>query len=131
VTPTLLVALAAVLLLGPADARAQGATNPAPAQSMPEPPADSAPIDVRTIDHETYQTLVMRVPDGQAPRIDGRLDEAIWAQAPKQGDFIQREPSFGAPASEPTEFRVLYDDKNLYFGVSVWDHQPEGILGAS
>ena len=101
-----------------------------PPPSMPDAPASQAGIDVRTIDHETFQAVVLRVPEGEAPRIDGHLDEAIWARAPVQGHFVQREPSFGAPASEPTEFRVLYDDKNLYFGVWVWDHEPEGILGS-
>lgn len=105
-------------------AQAQPAPLPAPAAAAP------ALVDIRTIDPETFHAVVMRVPDGQAPKIDGRLDDTIWAQAPVQGQFIQREPSFGAPASEATEFRVLYDDRNLYFGVWVWDRDPAHILGS-
>ena len=47
-----------------------------------------------------------------------------------RGNFIQREPRFGMPATEPTEFRVLYDDRTLYFGVWVWDSDPDGIIGS-
>ena len=70
-----------------------------------------------------------RLPDGQAPNIDGKLDEA-WATAPAQGNFVQREPSYGAPSTEKTEFRVLYDDKTLYIGVWVWDSDPSAIMGS-
>lgn len=91
---------------------------------------EAALIDVRTIDPESFQAVVLRVPDGQAPKIDGRLDDDIWTQAPAQGRFVQREPRFGALASERTEFRVLYDDRNLYFGVWVWDSDPAHILGS-
>ena len=44
------------------------------------------------------------------PRIDGRLDDAVWRQAPAAADFLQREPVEGAPPSERTEVRVLFDD---------------------
>jgi hypothetical protein len=87
-------------------------------------------FDIRTIDPESFRALAIRVPEGEAPRIDGRLDDPIWDRAPVHGNFIQREPSFGAPSTENTEFRVLYDERNLYFGVWVWDGQPDGILGS-
>ncbi len=97
--PTLPTALAAALALtlvaGTPAASAQA--PPVLPLPMPEAAAPDAITDVRTIDHETFQAMVLRVPDGQAPRVDGRLDEAIWAEAPKQGNFIQREPAFGAP----------------------------------
>ena len=48
--------------------------------------------------------------------IDGRLDEAAWANAPKAADFIQNEPKEGEPSAEKTEVRVLYDSENLYLG---------------
>lgn len=58
-------------------------------------------------------------------KIDGRLDEATWKDAPIATDFIQIEPNAGAPATDRTEVRVLYDDDNLYFGVFNQDDQPE------
>lgn len=46
-----------------------------------------------------------------------------------QGNVIQREPRYGAPSSEKTEFRILYDERALYIGVWVWDSDPSGIMG--
>ena len=100
------------------------------AEARQGPAVEPGLVDVRTIDPESFRALVMRVPEGRAPAIDGRLDDPIWAEAPAQGHFIQREPRFGAPATEDTEFRVLYDDRNLYFGVWVWDSDPAHILGS-
>jgi hypothetical protein len=74
--------------------------------------------------------MALKITAAQRPDIDGRLTEAAWSLAPAQGNFIQREPSFGAPASEKTEFRVLYDDKTLYIGVWVWDRDADGIMGS-
>ena len=45
--------------------------------------------------------------------IDGSLSEAAWATAPPVAGFIQTDPSEGRPATECTEVKVLYDDKNL------------------
>src|SRR5262245_10451304 len=87
-------------------------------------------FDIRTIDPETFRAIALRVPEGQTPKIDGHLDEPVWQQAPVQGNFIQREPHFGEPSTQKTEFRVLYDDKTLYFGVWVWDTNPAGIMGS-
>lgn len=49
--------------------------------------------------------------------LDGRLDEADWMAAPLAGGFVQAEPVQGAPASEPTTARVLFDDRHLYVGI--------------
>ena len=38
--------------------------------------------------------------------VDGRLDEEAWRHAPLATGFLQREPSEGSPATEPTELRV-------------------------
>jgi hypothetical protein len=85
-------------------------------------------FDIKTIDPETFQAIAFRIPDGQAPKIDGHLNEEIWETAPVAGNFVQREPHFGAPSTERTEFRVLYDDRKIYFGVWLWDSDPAGII---
>ena len=87
-------------------------------------------FDIRTIDPETFKAIAHRIGDGQRPDIDGKLNEPVWAQAPAQGNFVQREPRFGQPASEQTEFRILYDAKSLYVGVWVFDSDPAGIMGS-
>jgi hypothetical protein len=61
-------------------------------------------------------------------RIDGVLDEAIWAQAPAATGFRQRWPADGAPASEETEVRVAYDGRAIYFGLVMHDAEPERIM---
>ena len=37
----------------------------------------------------------------EMPRIDGRLDDAVWRDAARVTDFIQTEPLAGEPASQP------------------------------
>jgi len=64
----------------------------------------------------------------QAPTIDGVLDEAIWQQASVITDFVQQEPQEGAPATEKTEVRLLYDGKSLFLGVHAYDRDPGGIV---
>ena len=101
---------------------------PAPVTAAPLTPADTLGdgeiLDVNRIDPEAFQAIAARLPAGQAPRIDGHLDDAVWALAPAQGNFIQREPRFGARTTERTEFRILYDDRRIYFAVWAWDREP-------
>ncbi|MGE0812772.1 MAG: DUF5916 domain-containing protein [Vicinamibacterales bacterium] len=125
------VGMVAAFVAWHASAAAQVPDGGAAPEAAGDPrPASPALVDVKSIDPESFRAIVVRVPDGQTPRIDGRLDEPIWQAAPPQGHFIQREPTFGAPSTEETEFRVLYDDRNLYFGVWVWDRDPAHILGS-
>ena len=60
-------------------------------------------------------------------KIDGRLDEPAWSRAEAATDFRQEEPQEGAPGTEKTEVRILYDSKNLYFGIRAWDSEPMRI----
>ena len=53
--------------------------------------------------------------------IDGRLDEAAWAKGTPITDFRQFQPNEGAPASMPTEVRILFDDEALYIGARMSD----------
>ncbi len=57
-------------------------------------------------------------------KIDGVLDETAWTNAEPIKDFRQQEPTEGEPASEKTEIRVLFDDKNLYFAIRAFDSEP-------
>lgn len=54
-------------------------------------------------------------------RIDGRMDEAAWMTAPAVTDFTQSVPNEGAPITQSTEVRFLYDDDFLYIGGWMWD----------
>jgi len=62
--------------------------------------------------------------------VDGRLDEAAWANAEPATGFTQVDPEEGQPVSERTEARILYDDEALYIGVRLHDRQrPTARLG--
>ena len=53
--------------------------------------------------------------------VDGRLDESDWNSARPIIDFFMVEPAQGGSITRPTEVRILYDDKNIYFGVFAED----------
>jgi hypothetical protein len=80
------------------------------------PPANEQELSVRALSVS------------EALRIDGRLDEPVWARAEAASGFRQREPKEGASASEPTEVRVLYDREQLYVGVWARDREPAKII---
>ena len=77
--------------------------------------------------HPTPPPTAMSVRREGNVAIDGRLDEAAWARATPITDFRQFQPAEGAPASLPTEVRILYDDQALYVGARMRD--PLGPAG--
>jgi hypothetical protein len=106
------------------------------AAQQPPRPSDTGPADgpivgdITKIDHETFKAIAARLPAGHAPKIDGKLDDADWQLAPVQGRFVQREPKFGWLTTERTEFRILYDDRKIYFGIWAFDSDPSGIIAS-
>jgi hypothetical protein len=60
--------------------------------------------------------------------LDGLLNEPIWQTGPAASGFRQREPMDGAPASEATEVRVVYDETTIYIGVLAHDSRPDAII---
>lgn len=98
------------------------------AQTPPAAPARPERLDLHKIDPLTFNAIAARVPAGQALRIDGDLTDPAWQLAPAQGGFYQREPDPGRPSTERTEFRVLYDDRKIYFGIWAYDSDPSGII---
>ena len=69
-----------------------------------------------------------RIEAGEAPVIDGDLSDLSWAKATVIDDIRQRQPDPGAPATEKTVIRVMYDANNLYFSVYAYDSNPEQII---
>lgn len=60
--------------------------------------------------------------------VDGKLDDPAWRDAPVVSDFVQSEPMTGAPATERTEVRVLYDQGTLYIGAYLFDREPDKLV---
>jgi hypothetical protein len=61
-------------------------------------------------------------------RLDGRLDEAVYATVQAMSDFIQMEPKEGEPASEKTDVWVFFDADYVYVSLRCWESQPERII---
>jgi len=66
---------------------------------------------------------------GEAPTVDGKLDDPVWSSAPVATDFVQVQPDDGAPASERTEARILYGPDALYVAIRAFDSRPDSIEG--
>ena len=96
---------------------AAGTATQARAQSNTEPPVPEKAGKV-------FRALRI---DGAPPRIDGRLDDAVWAVADSIDDLIQAEPDNMEPMSERTVTRVAYDDRYLYVAVYCYDSEPSKI----
>jgi hypothetical protein len=60
--------------------------------------------------------------------VDGRLEEGAWGRARVSDRFRQRDPDEGAPATELTELRILYDEDALYAGVRLHDRDAGRIV---
>ncbi len=85
---------------------------------------DSSPVAAQGTLPEVRATAT---PVPSPPTIDGVLDEPFWAMIEPVTDFRQRDPVDGAPASEPTEVRIGYDENALYFGFVFHDSEPRLI----
>lgn len=64
---------------------------------------------------------------GQAPVIDGRLDDDVWLSAPSVRGFTTYTPDWGKAQSEQTEVLMAYDAENLYFAFRCLDREPAQI----
>jgi hypothetical protein len=71
--------------------------------------------------HHTPPPVARAIRRTGAITIDGRLDEPDWAAARPITTFRQTDPVEGAPATERTEVRVLYDETALYIGARMFD----------
>jgi hypothetical protein len=64
----------------------------------------------------------------QMPRIDGRLEEAVWRTAATATGFIQTEPRAGEPAERETVVLVAYTRDHLLIGARLLDDEPSRIV---
>lgn len=62
--------------------------------------------------------------------IDGALTEPEWLTAARLTSFSQYEPSDGQPAAQPTEVRVFYTPRALFFGI-IAHRRPGSNLNAT
>jgi len=62
------------------------------------------------------------------PAINGKLDEVVWEKAYVGGDFMQISPHEGQAPSQKTDFKIMYDNENLYIAVRAYDDKPGRIV---
>ncbi|MCX6262482.1 MAG: DUF5916 domain-containing protein, partial [Bacteroidia bacterium] len=63
-----------------------------------------------------------------APAIDGILNDEAWKEGTWIDDFTQYEPYNGSKVSQRTEFKILFDDDNLYVAFKAYDTSPDSIV---
>ena len=87
------------------------------------PPAPVAPAVITRDDRGNATVRAIRL---TAPiQLDGRLDEAIYAEVQAVSGFMQVLPGDGDPATEKTEAWVMFDENNIYVAARMWDSAPE------
>jgi hypothetical protein len=62
-----------------------------------------------------------------APVINGTLDDKAWDEGTWAGDFIQSQPYEGSVPRQKTEFKILFDDENIYAAIKAYDTAPDSI----
>lgn len=60
-------------------------------------------------------------------KLDGRLDDALWAKAARITSFVQERPVEAASPSEQTEVLLAYDSRQLYVGIHAHYSDPSII----
>lgn len=69
--------------------------------------------------------MAMRTQD--APKVDGRLDDAVWGIASPMTGFREFIPTNGKVASERTEVRIIYTENSLFVGAKLYDSKANKI----
>jgi Domain of unknown function (DUF5916)/Carbohydrate family 9 binding domain-like len=77
---------------------------------------------------EPTETRAVAVRAERGPTIDGKDDDAIWADAPPITAFRQWQPTEGKEPRFRTEARVAYDAANLFVFVRAFDPHPDSII---
>ena len=81
-------------------------------------------IQAQTPEKKLYTATRTSTP----PTINGVLDDVTWQSGTWIDDFTQYEPFNGRPASQRTEFNILFDDNNLYVAIKAFDTSPDSIV---
>ncbi len=94
-----------------------------PALEIDGPPAPVAPATITRDANGRATVRAVRLDDPL--NLDGVLDEPIYESVEPFGEFIQQAPDEGAPATEPTDTWIFFDDESIYVGARVYESVPE------
>ncbi|MDO6852466.1 DUF5916 domain-containing protein [Cellulophaga lytica] len=67
------------------------------------------------------------VENKKSPVIDGYLTDAAWNNVEWQGDFVEWRPDENTSPTQPTKFKIVYDDKFLYVAFKCYDSDLDKI----
>ncbi len=109
---------------GPSEQPAAGLALPVPIIDGPPPPTAPDVISRDAAGRATVRAVRLTGPF----TLDGRLDDAIYADVPALSDFVQQEPREGQPATERTDVWVFFDDERVYFSFRCWETEPERLI---
>ncbi len=118
-----------VLFAGGTAAAAQQQALAPQTSAIDGPPA---PVPPATINRDAAGGATVRAVRLEGPwRLDGVLDEPMYAAVEPFGDFIQQAPDEGAPATEATDNWIFFDDESIYVGARVYESVPESAWVAN
>ncbi|HEY3042703.1 MAG TPA: DUF5916 domain-containing protein [Vicinamibacterales bacterium] len=118
-------AVLSFVIAAPAGAQTPGNRTPQAGQQGAGAGRSPSEADLEAI---RAQRIVVAIHVAEEIVLDGRLNEASWKIALPATDFLQRIPRNGEPASEHTEVRFMYDDDNLYVGVTCFDSEQSRLV---
>jgi hypothetical protein len=72
-----------------------------------------------SINSQKFYTI-RKLEQGETIKVDGQFSEPAWARAEVATDFITKIPRERELATQKTEVRMLYDEKNIYIGFISW-----------
>ncbi|MYD12849.1 MAG: carbohydrate binding family 9 domain-containing protein [Gemmatimonadetes bacterium] len=100
--------------------------------ALPTPDLTAQARPATRIDPDTMPRPTLEARRAAGPiTLDGTLNELAWSLADStRGTFYQSIPDQGAPATERTVVRVLYDDERLYVGAVMYDSRPDLLVSA-
>lgn len=77
-----------------------------------------------TYSKKTYTTAEVQI----SPEIDGWLNDKAWNAVPWEGGFQMFDPYDNRPATQETQFKVVFDKENIYVGIRAFDTAPDSIV---
>ena len=90
----------------------------------------AAPIAPEVVNRDAQGNATVRATRLTTPiRIDGKLDESVYAQVRTVSGMIQNIPQPGKPSTENTDIWVFFDDTAFYVTARCWDTAgPAGLI---
>ena len=125
--------IAAALPLAGQDTTSATPTRPVASDQLP---AGQVAVDLTTTPSSSESEHASGAPTARATRrdgaieLDGVLDEEAWSRATPITQFRTREPVEGAPGSQPTDVRILFDDEAIWIGARMYHELGAGGVTA-